>query len=125
MSREIKSLVSEYELGVHMENFLDNWVDQGMNEATAITFRQVYELDSNLDAKFVEALKEDELTHYEQIYRILFTSCKYWEEIPAWNEVLVVRELSELSLDSITLPAKRYFILVKKILGQIALEVWI
>ncbi|KAF4448272.1 hypothetical protein F53441_8306 [Fusarium austroafricanum] len=107
--------------GIWMETLISLWFENGLSFEQFDTIYNVGVLTDTLDDQFIQSLMPSDGDFSRQMPSII-NSLDFWEEIPAWHEVCMLKRLFQSSADSHTFAQsfeplfKRTLIIVTQIL---------
>ncbi|RBA17910.1 hypothetical protein FPRO05_10928 [Fusarium proliferatum] len=107
--------------GIWMEGLISLWVEKGLSFDKFDTLYSVGVLTESLDTHFLQSLMPSDDEFLQQMPSII-NSLEFWEEIPAWHEVCLLKRLFQSSTDQHTFAGsfepllKRNLIIITQIL---------
>ncbi|KAF4340641.1 hypothetical protein FBEOM_5425 [Fusarium beomiforme] len=84
--------------GIWMESLISLWFDTGLSFDQFDTIYNVGALTDTLDDHFIKSLLPSDDEFSQQMPSII-NSLEFWEEIPAWHEVCLLKRLFQSSTD--------------------------
>ncbi|KAF4468244.1 hypothetical protein FALBO_4863 [Fusarium albosuccineum] len=111
--------------GIHMENLISLWVENGLTSGQFFALRNVKGLSQDLDSKFLEAMGITK-TWYSTVLNSILIHLEHWEEIPAWHEVCLLKEYFDRCPEfaqSVRPTVKRYSLVVIEVLQLVCSRV--
>lgn len=85
--------------GIHMQDLISLWIEKGLSFEQFDTIYNVGVLTDSLDDKFVQSLMPPDTNFLRQMPFII-SSLEFWDEIPAWHEVCLLKRAFESCADS-------------------------
>ncbi|KAM5353129.1 hypothetical protein ACJZ2D_016982 [Fusarium nematophilum] len=107
--------------GIHMENLISLWCQQGLTSKQADTLIKVEKISNGLDSLFNECLRKD-TTDFNGCRSLIMEKFENWEEIPAWDEIWRLKLAFNSRSMAICPIIKRYTIIICSILPQMVIE---
>ncbi|KAF4340643.1 hypothetical protein FBEOM_5427 [Fusarium beomiforme] len=91
MSQEILLNISDPQImGIHMTTLIDLWVEHGLTDGQFLALEYTKNITEDLDIQFIQALAQDK-TWYDTVYSNILMHLENWEELPAWQEVCLLK----------------------------------
>ncbi|KAJ4034134.1 hypothetical protein FOXG_21638 [Fusarium oxysporum f. sp. lycopersici 4287] len=84
--------------GIWMEGLISLWFEKGLSFDQFDTLYRVGVLTEALDTHFIQSLMPSDDEFLQQMPSII-NSLEFWEEIPAWHEVCLLKRLFQSSTD--------------------------
>jgi hypothetical protein len=85
--------------GIHMQDLISLWIEKGLSFEQFDTIYNVGVLTDSLDDKFVQSLMPPD-TNFSRQMPFIISSLEFWDEIPAWHEVCLLKRAFESCEDS-------------------------